>query len=992
MLALRRRAAAAVAERLHPPRPPFGPLEQVAALSATPADDSFITGNGIAARCRYVLNFDAFIVNEDVDNDWWFCKTDYLDYFFRALAPSEPFVLFTHNSARAIGRRFRRQLNRDRLVAWFAQNPVIEHPKLRALPLGLANPFWPHGDQRVFKQIAADPPAKSKLFDVTFAVRTNPAVRSYCIEQTGLQPAPRRPYDEYLRGVASAYFCVSPEGMGVDCLRTWEALYLRTVPVVTKSIVAAHHSDMPILVLDDWADFGKIDFSPELYRELWGDWDPAELRLDRYMERVASRITTFGTPSLTGTRRSRSYPGAVQDVGSTALERPVTDPSRRIMRRIQPSGGLIPIDVEELWRYRGLARFFLVRDVKARYRQTFLGPAWAVLRPLMTIVIFSAIFGGLAGIKPGSNIPYPLFVTPGVLAMSYFSSALAGTSASLLASGGLLSKVYFPRLYAPFSAALTPFVDLFSGAARAVGAVRVLRSSSELAHRLPAACSSLLAALVATSDSACGSAGLDRSLSRRRLRASVRAPDLAVRDACHLPGLVRPAEYRWLLALNPLTAVVAGFRWSLLGSSFGDTTVLYASLGLAFVVVTLRPLRLPALRAHDRGHALDDRARHQRARPRQALSARPRRVGLSASAPARPPSPGRRTHVGARDVTFDVPEGSALAVIGRNGAGKSTLLKLLARITEPTPAMRTSAGRVGALLEVGHRVQRRADRARERLPQRHAPGHAPRTRSGAASTTSSTFAGVEQHIDTPVKWYSTGMYIRLGFAVAAHLEPEILVVDEVLAVGDTEFQKRCLARMGMAGQEGRTVLFVSHNMQAVRRICSERDHARAGQIVSEGDIDAVIRNYLASVESRGARAAALGGSREAPGDELCRIVEVRVTDADGQALDVRSSAAADQRHDRVRPRRRRSGVRHRLRPRHRRRRSRLPLLPDRHTCGDHARSPAGPERDSSARSRPACSTPAATSSTSGSCSTSRMDRARQRSPVFRRRRRPRRLS
>jgi hypothetical protein len=207
--------------------------------------------------------------------------------------PSERFVLFTHNSALPVGEHFRRRLDRDRLVAWFAQNPVIDHPKLRALPLGLANPFWPHGDQEIFTRVAADPPPKSQLFDVSFTVGTNTLVRSYCIEQTGLQPSPRRSYEDYLRGVASSYFCISPDGRGVDCLRTWESLYLRTIPVVTESLVAAHHRDMPILVLDDWSDFGRIDFSPALYHEVWGDWDPAALRLDRYMERVEATITSL---------------------------------------------------------------------------------------------------------------------------------------------------------------------------------------------------------------------------------------------------------------------------------------------------------------------------------------------------------------------------------------------------------------------------------------------------------------------------------------------------------------------------------------------------------------------------------------------------------------------------------------------------------------------------------------------------------------------------
>ena len=232
-----------------------------------------------------------------------------------------------------------------------------------------------------------------------------------------------------------------------------------------------------------------------------------------------------------------------------------------------------------------------------------------------------------------------------------------------------------------------------------------------------------------------------------------------------------------------------------------------------------------------------------------------------------------------RDITFDVPEGSALGIVGRNGAGKSTLLKLLARITEPTTGYADVAGRVGALLEVGTGFSAELT-GRENVYLNGTLLGMSRNEVRRRFDEIVAFAGVEEHIDTPVKWYSTGMYIRLGFAVAAHLEPELLVVDEVLSVGDTEFQKRCLARMGIAANEGRTVLLVSHNMQAVRRICREGILLERGQLVSQGDIDSVIRDYLASVESSDLGRRRWDDPAERPGDELCRIVEVRVTGED----------------------------------------------------------------------------------------------------------------
>jgi hypothetical protein len=292
----RGRVAHALSRRFSPPRPPNAGSDRIVALSVTPEDEAFITGNGIAARCRYVVNWDDLRVNELASNDWWFCKSDYLEFFFARHAPKGTFVLFSHNGDRMIGGEFRKELERDSLVAWFAQNPVLEDPKLRALPIGIANPYWPHGDQRVFRATQAEQLPKSALFDVSFNTATNPAVREYCVEQTGLRPAPLRPFDVYLEGVASSYFCISPEGNGIDCQRTWEALYLRTIPVVTRNLVSEHHADLPMLVLDDWSQFRDVDFSPQLYDEIWQDWDPIQIRLDAYFTRIEAAIRRLSAP------------------------------------------------------------------------------------------------------------------------------------------------------------------------------------------------------------------------------------------------------------------------------------------------------------------------------------------------------------------------------------------------------------------------------------------------------------------------------------------------------------------------------------------------------------------------------------------------------------------------------------------------------------------------------------------------------------------------
>jgi lipopolysaccharide transport system ATP-binding protein len=231
------------------------------------------------------------------------------------------------------------------------------------------------------------------------------------------------------------------------------------------------------------------------------------------------------------------------------------------------------------------------------------------------------------------------------------------------------------------------------------------------------------------------------------------------------------------------------------------------------------------------------------------------------------------------DLTFDVEVGDTVAVVGRNGAGKSTLLKLLSRITEPTAGYADVYGRVASLLEVGTGFHPELT-GRENVYLNGSILGMNRAEVRRKFDEIVQFAGVGKYIDTPVKWYSTGMYVRLAFAVAAHLEPEILIVDEVLAVGDAEFQKRSLGRMTEVARDGRTVLFVSHNMQAVRRLCKKGILLESGKLVAQGDAESVVRRYLASVESPEDGFRRWDDPREQLGDELCKVTEVRVTDAE----------------------------------------------------------------------------------------------------------------
>jgi lipopolysaccharide transport system ATP-binding protein len=196
-----------------------------------------------------------------------------------------------------------------------------------------------------------------------------------------------------------------------------------------------------------------------------------------------------------------------------------------------------------------------------------------------------------------------------------------------------------------------------------------------------------------------------------------------------------------------------------------------------------------------------------------------------------------------RNVSFEVKPGEVLGIIGKNGAGKSTLLKILSRITEPTEGRAVIHGRIGSLLEVGTGFHAELT-GRENVFLNGAILGMKQAEIRQKFDEIVAFAEVERFIDTPVKYFSSGMYLRLAFAVAAHLEPEILIVDEVLAVGDLAFQRKCMGKMSEVAGQGRTVLFVSHNMAAMLRLCQTGILLRKGQVVASGEMQRVVQSYL----------------------------------------------------------------------------------------------------------------------------------------------------
>lgn len=241
-----------------------------------------------------------------------------------------------------------------------------------------------------------------------------------------------------------------------------------------------------------------------------------------------------------------------------------------------------------------------------------------------------------------------------------------------------------------------------------------------------------------------------------------------------------------------------------------------------------------------------------------------------------------------KDVSFDLEEGKVLGIVGRNGAGKSTLLKILSRVTEPTVGTVTVRGRVGSLLEVGTGFHPELT-GRENIYMNGAILGMRRSEIDSKFDEIVDFSEVSQFIDTPVKRYSSGMYLRLAFAVAAHLEPEILVVDEVLAVGDAEFQKKCIGKMGDVAQQGRTVLFVSHNMSAILRLTQEAIVLNKGQLIMRGPTQEAVDYYLSFGQSQAGERT--WGAEEIPAASMpFTPISLKVKERSGKVVDtVRST-------------------------------------------------------------------------------------------------------
>lgn len=255
-----------------------------------------------------------------------------------------------------------------------------------------------------------------------------------------------------------------------------------------------------------------------------------------------------------------------------------------------------------------------------------------------------------------------------------------------------------------------------------------------------------------------------------------------------------------------------------------------------------------------------------------------------------------------RSVSFEVEEGEIVGIIGVNGSGKSTLLKILSRITDPTRGRAEITGRVSSLLEVGTGFHQELT-GRDNIYLNGQILGMKKKEIDRKFDEIVEFSGVEKFLDTPVKRYSSGMRVRLAFAVAAHLEPEIVLIDEVLAVGDIQFQRKCLNKMQDIGQQGRTVLFVSHNMQAVTRLCPRTVLLGGGEVIMDGPSPDVVSAYMGTEKATRA-VREWDDLEEAPGDETVRLWGVRIKSEDGaisEAMDIRKPVLVEIEYEVLKP-------------------------------------------------------------------------------------------
>lgn len=252
----------------------------------------YITGNKFKNFCHYYFDGKELIFNKAYnDNDILniFIKTDYIDLFFEKFKSNSKIIIFTHNSDYSINFNHIKYLNMPNIIAWYAQNIDVVHAKLRSIPIGIANEEWDHGNINILETIRNKNYEKSNLIYANFNAGTNLNERNFCISNLNKQNisiSEPLEFKKYLSNLGKSYFSISPNGNGIDCHKTWESLYLKTIPIVTKSINSLQYRHMPIIILDDWSKFNISNFSIKLYHEIWHDFDLNTLNFSNYISSI----------------------------------------------------------------------------------------------------------------------------------------------------------------------------------------------------------------------------------------------------------------------------------------------------------------------------------------------------------------------------------------------------------------------------------------------------------------------------------------------------------------------------------------------------------------------------------------------------------------------------------------------------------------------------------------------------------------------------------
>ncbi len=571
---------------------------------------------------------------------------------------------------------------------------------------------------------------------------------------------------------------------------------------------------------------------------------------------------------------------------------------------IRPLRGWSPINFGELWQYRELHFYLTWREIKIRYKQTALGIAWAILQPLLKMVVFTLFFGNLAKV-PSERIPYPLFNYAALLPWTLFAEGINRSSQSLVQGTSLIQKIYFPRLAMPIAGILSPLVDFTIAFIILIG--------DNILWLLPHTANPFTVSFCATGGDdlpRCGTMafGNKREIPRRSLCNTISDSTLALRFTSSLLQQPPSQALASFIRTKPdgrgnrrLPLVFPGHR----PTRFPVPHVNYHHCYSSGIGGILLPTYGKNLCRCDIGKIMSDTAIRVESLGKQyrlgqyigyktlqdslmnAITSPFRRSHSTPTAPESESSNSDDKYIWAlKDVAFQVKQGEAVGIIGRNVARKTTLLKILTRITTPTKGYAEIRGRVGSLLEVSTGFHPELT-GRENVYLNGAVLGMRKKEIDHRFDDIVEFAEVQKFIDTPLKRYSSGMQVRLAFSVAAHLEPETMLVDEVLAVGDYKFQKKCLGKMGEISHEGRTVLLVSHNMTSILNLCSRAVLLDSGRVVMDGRSEDVVQHYIATVSKAGGEAV-WPDPVTAPGNDVARIHAVRILQEgiDGPTADV----------------------------------------------------------------------------------------------------------